>query len=112
MTDPLYQTKTCPVQATGKRYTLFFLASPAHRLVRNNIESGNKSSLTVSDVKVMHIPPKPFRASAMNISTDKAATITTTKKKIPLDLLGWRGKGGRALRALVLTRKNLSGSTP
>lgn len=29
--------------------------------------------LTVSDVKVMHIPPKPFRASAMNISTDRAA---------------------------------------
>lgn len=42
--------------------------------------------LTVSDVKVMHIPPKPFRASAMNISTDRAAM---TKPKS----LYWGGEG-------------------
>lgn len=50
-----------------------FLLAQLTAIVRNKIESGNNSSLTVSDVKVMHIPPKPFRASAMNISTDRAA---------------------------------------
>lgn len=30
-------------------------------------------ALTVSEVKVMHIPPKPFSAREMKISTDRAA---------------------------------------
>lgn len=51
----------------------------------------------------MHIPPKPFRARAMNISTDRAAII----KNCPQLPLGCRGKGDRAL-----TCENLSGSTP
>ena len=28
--------------------------------------------LTVNEVKVMHIPPKPFRARAMKMSTERA----------------------------------------
>lgn len=51
------------------------LLAPLIAIVRTKIQPGNNSSLTVSDVKVMHIPPKPFRASAMNISTESAATI-------------------------------------
>lgn len=34
--------------------------------------SFNKSTLTVKEVKVMHIPPKPFRDRAMKMSTDRA----------------------------------------
>lgn len=88
MTDPLYQIKPCVIQATGKRFTLFSPPSTAHSQSRNKRESGNNSSLTVSDVKVMHIPPKPLRASAMNISTDRAATI----QKNTLSLY-WLGEG-------------------
>lgn len=32
----------------------------------------NKPILTVNEVKVMHIPPKPFRAKAMKMSTESA----------------------------------------
>lgn len=35
-------------------------------------ESFKKSILTVNEVKVMHIPPKPFRDRAMKMSTDRA----------------------------------------
>lgn len=32
----------------------------------------NEPVLTVSEVNVMHIPPKPFRAKAMKMSTESA----------------------------------------
>lgn len=31
-----------------------------------------KSILTVNEVKVMHIPPKPFRDKEMKMSTERA----------------------------------------
>lgn len=32
----------------------------------------NKQVLTVNEVNVMHIPPKPFRAKAIKMSTESA----------------------------------------
>lgn len=110
MTDPLCQRHVL-FKPQAKDPLRSFLLAQLTAIVRNKMESGNNSSLTVSDVKVMHIPPKPFRASAMNISTDRAATVKK-KKKMPLAFTGVESEGDRALRALVLTRKNLSESTP
>lgn len=36
----------------------------------------DEAVLTVNEVKVMHIPPKPFRAKAMKISTESAVGRT------------------------------------
>jgi len=37
--------------------------------------------LTVNEVKVMHIPPKPFRARAMKMSTDRAGRKQKAAKR-------------------------------
>lgn len=56
----------------------------------------------------MHIPPKPFRARAMNISTDRAATI----KNLPSAPTGVQRERKQSPEGFGLTCENLSGSTP
>lgn len=43
-----------------------------------------KSILTVNEVKVMHIPPKPFRAREMKMSTERAVRKQKAHNQRPI----------------------------
>lgn len=47
-----------------------------------------KASLTVSEVKVMHMPPNPFNANAKKIRMDRSTGESNTRRCYLTDLLG------------------------